>query len=63
MSLRMQPCKNYYKNRNKRKKYEGFFKKVELFESMDNYEMTKIMDAVKPICYKEGDIIIKEVMY
>ena len=47
--------------RKKREKYEGFLKSVSIFSSIDEYEMTKIMDAVKPIEYKTGSQIIKEV--
>lgn len=49
-------------NRKKRKSYEGFMKKVKLFKTMDEYEMTKVLDALKPITFKAGDQIIKEVL-
>ncbi len=47
--------------RKKREKYEGFLKSVALFATVDEYEMTKIMDAVKPVQFKAGDQIITEV--
>lgn len=48
-------------NRKKREKYETFLKTVKILSSIEPYELTKIMDAVKPAEYKKGDQIIKEV--
>ncbi len=46
--------------RNKRDKYEEFLKSVSLLSSMDNYERSKLADAIKEVVYKEGDYVIKE---
>ena len=45
----------------KREKYEKFLKKVPLFKTMDEYEVSKVLDAVKPMKFSNGDYIIKEV--
>ncbi len=34
---------------------------MKLFSTIDSYEMTRIMDAVKPVEYKAGAYIIREV--
>lgn len=44
----------------KREKYEDFLKGVKIFSTIEPYELTKIMDAVKPVEYKAGSFIIKE---
>jgi hypothetical protein len=36
-------------------------KSVQIFSTIEPYELTKVMDAVKPEEYKSGDVIIKEV--
>eukprot|EP00829_Urostomides_striatus_P012806 TRINITY_DN3416_c0_g1_i4.p1 TRINITY_DN3416_c0_g1~~TRINITY_DN3416_c0_g1_i4.p1 ORF type:complete len:246 (+),score=35.63 TRINITY_DN3416_c0_g1_i4:465-1202(+) len=44
----------------KREKYEEFLKSVKIFSTIEPYEMTKIMDAVKPVEFAAGTQIIKE---
>lgn len=44
----------------KREKYEEFLKSVKILSTIEPYEMTKIMDAVKPMEYKAGTQIITE---
>ncbi len=44
----------------KRALYEGFIKNASLFATIDEYELTKIVDAVKPVTFKAGSSIIKE---
>ena len=34
---------------------------MRLFETMNEYEIYKVLDAIKPIIFKAGDIIINEV--
>ena len=46
---------------NKRTRYEDFLSKVEILESMDPYERSKIADALKPMKFKKGEYIVKEV--
>ncbi len=38
-------------------------KSVKIFATVEPYELTKIMDAVKPAEYKAGETIIKEVLF
>lgn len=45
---------------NKRNQHEEFLKGVEIFSTVEPYELTKIMDAVKPVEYKAGSAIINE---
>jgi hypothetical protein len=45
----------------KREKYEEFLKSVQIFSTIEPYEMTKIMDAVKPTDFPAGTPIIQEV--
>lgn len=44
----------------KREKYETFLGKVELLESMDPYERSKIADALKPYRFKINEYVVKE---
>lgn len=44
----------------KREKYETFLSKVELLESMDPYERSKIADALKPYRFKMNEYVVKE---
>lgn len=44
----------------KREKYENFLASVELLDTMDPYERSKIADALKPITYKKGEFVVKE---
>ncbi len=41
--------------------YEEFIKSVPIFETMEPYELTKVLDAVKPAEFKAGTTIISEV--
>lgn len=45
----------------KRESYEAFLGKVELLDQMDPYEKSKIADALKPLKFKEGEYIVREV--
>ena len=44
----------------KREIHHSFLKKVEILSSMDDYEISKICDALKTKKYKSGDYIIKQ---
>ena len=44
----------------KRKKYESFLYNVQILQSMENYERSKICDALVPCEFKKGDYIIKQ---
>jgi len=44
----------------KRMKYENFLKNTPIFATVDDYELTRIVDAVKPAKFKAGTLIIKE---
>lgn len=44
----------------KREKYEEFLKTVEILQTMDSYERSKLADAFKEENYEEGDVIIRE---
>jgi len=43
-----------------RQNYEQFLNKVEILDSLDNYEKGKICDCLKTERYKKGDFVIKE---
>ena len=43
----------------KREKYENFLKSIELLESMDPYERSKIADALKVVKCKKGEYVVK----
>jgi len=45
----------------KREKYDNFLKGVEIFSTMDPYERSQIADALKPVKFKKGDYIVKQV--
>ena len=47
----------------KRQKYEDFLSKVELLDTVDAYERSKIADALKVFRFKKGEYIVKEVFY
>ena len=49
-------------DRKKREQYEEFLKTVKIFSTIETYELTKIMDAVKQVEYPAGAEIIKEVI-
>ena len=44
----------------KRRKYENFLKKVEIFSTMDPYEILQISDALIEMNFNKGDYIITE---
>lgn len=44
----------------KRKRYETFLSKVELLDTMEPYERSKIADVIKTRDYKKGEYIIRE---
>ena len=44
----------------KRDKYEEFLKKVKILSNMEEYERSKLADALKEEWYNEGDYVIKE---
>ena len=46
----------------KREKYDTFLKSVEIFSTMDPYERSQIADALKPLKFKKGDYIVKQVI-
>jgi len=52
----------YFAHRKKREKYEEFLKSVKIFATIELYELTKVMDAVKPLEFTEGAQIIQEVI-
>lgn len=43
-----------------RKLYEGFLKKVPLLQSMNDYERLTVADALIPVTFKKGEIVIKQ---
>ncbi len=45
----------------KRERYEEFLSKVEVLQSMDPYERSKISDALRPLKFKKDEYIVKEV--
>jgi len=44
----------------KREKYEEFLAKMDILSTMDAYERSKISDALKPVKFKKGDVVVKE---
>ncbi|KAH9416120.1 cAMP-dependent protein kinase type II-beta regulatory subunit [Dermatophagoides pteronyssinus] len=44
----------------KRKEYESFIEKVEIFKFLEYYEKMSLSDAFMARCYKNGDLIIKQ---
>mmetsp|Transcript_15610 Transcript_15610/g.10985 ORF Transcript_15610/g.10985 Transcript_15610/m.10985 type:complete len:234 (+) Transcript_15610:356-1057(+) len=44
----------------KRDKYEEFLSQVQLLQTMEPYERSKLADAFKQLSFKEGEYIIKE---
>jgi cAMP-dependent protein kinase regulator len=49
--------------RKKREKYETFLRSVNILESIEDYELTQICDAVKACSFKPGEYVIKEVKF
>ena len=45
---------------NKRNKYDGFLKKIEILSTLSSYEREKICDCISTETFKKGDIVIKE---
>lgn len=44
----------------KRSTYETFLQKVKLLDSLDKWERLSVADALEPVTFKEGDVIMKE---
>jgi cAMP-dependent protein kinase regulator len=44
----------------KREKYEEFLKKVKILSNMDDYERSKLADALKEEWFNDGDSVIRE---
>lgn len=44
----------------KRRMYEGFLEELPLLTSLEPYERHKIADALEPVNFNDGDIIIKQ---
>ena len=49
--------------RKKREKYETFLRSVNILESIEDYELTQVCDAVRACSFKEGEYVIKEVLF
>ena len=47
-------------SKKKREKYESILRSVEIFKSMEDYEIMQICDALKSSTYSDGDYIIKQ---
>ena len=47
--------------RKKREKYETFLRSVNILESIEDYELTQVCDAVRACSFKEGEYVIREV--
>ena len=45
----------------KREKYEKLLLQIDLLKNIDSYEKMQIIDALKPISFKKGENIIKQV--
>lgn len=45
----------------KREKYDGFLKKVELLQNLDEYERSKIGDGLLTMKFNAGEYVIKQV--
>eukprot|EP01015_Nassula_variabilis_P027098 TRINITY_DN5497_c0_g1_i2.p1 TRINITY_DN5497_c0_g1~~TRINITY_DN5497_c0_g1_i2.p1 ORF type:complete len:338 (+),score=111.67 TRINITY_DN5497_c0_g1_i2:29-1042(+) len=43
----------------KRQRYDDFLQRVDILQSMDPYERSKIGDAVKTVKFKKGDYVVK----
>ena len=44
----------------KRKLYEEFLNKISLFESLDKWEKLTIADALQPVTYTDGEVIVEQ---
>eukprot|EP01016_Furgasonia_blochmanni_P046332 TRINITY_DN6660_c0_g1_i2.p1 TRINITY_DN6660_c0_g1~~TRINITY_DN6660_c0_g1_i2.p1 ORF type:complete len:248 (-),score=94.50 TRINITY_DN6660_c0_g1_i2:273-1016(-) len=44
----------------KRERYEEFLKSVELLDTMDPYERSKIADALKPVKFHPNDYVVRQ---
>ncbi len=49
--------------RKKREKYEMFLRSVEILQTVDDYELCQICDALKHYYYKAGEYVIREVQF
>ena len=47
--------------RKKREKYETFLRSVPILESIEDYELSQVCDALKSCSFKEGEYVIREV--
>lgn len=45
----------------KREKYEKLLEKIDLLKNVDHYEKMQIIDALKPVSFKKGEYIIRQV--
>ncbi len=44
----------------RREKYEKFLRKMDIFSTLDDYEITNLSEALRKCEYKKGDLIIKK---
>ncbi|XP_018496796.1 cAMP-dependent protein kinase regulatory subunit [Galendromus occidentalis] len=44
----------------KRKMYEAFLSKVSILESLDQWERLTVADALEPVTFQDGDVIIEQ---
>jgi len=44
----------------KREAYDSFLSSIELLKDMENYERSKIADALKPLKFAPGEFVVKE---
>lgn len=44
----------------KRKRYEGFLEQVPLLKDLDKWERLSVADALEPLEFKEGEVILKQ---
>ena len=47
----------------KREKYLEVLGKVQILETIDSYERSKIADALRPVKYKKGEYVIRQVSF
>lgn len=47
----------------KREKYEKLLEKIDLLKNIDSYEKMQIIDALKPVAFKKGEFVIKQVSF
>ncbi len=44
----------------KRKMYEDFLSKVDILESLDTWERATVADALEPVNFPAGQVVIKQ---